>query len=121
MSDRLIKNDKIVFQDDDSVDTEYIADIPVPEYVTPDNRYQMMVENVSTVTNVSISANVVWTDIDDNEHITEVDTYTINSETEVAIILEGIFMGDKGRLVFSNDTALGGTDGFTMYYQIREV
>jgi hypothetical protein len=108
------------------INTQVTIDIAAPTYAK--QRYKIVVYNPSTVTDLTIKIMSTETSLGAGTRYAFLDSMTVPKsaaytgttinayEKEV----EGIFTGAALRLVVSNDTALGGSDGFSAYIRVRE-
>lgn len=120
-SNNRIENTSVSWNDGDLVGTEKVIDIDLPDKLEAENRYLVMIVNLSAVTNIDVQSEVKWEDSLGNIRYSGIMKWTVNSEDSDAMMVEGMLLGKGGRLVLSNNTDLGSGEGFTSYIQIREV
>jgi len=92
--------------------------------------YELIVYNPSTVTDLTVKIFNVqasnFAGASRNSYLTSVSIPKSQTITGTAIncysrLIQGVFNGVNLYLVLSNDTALGGSDGFTAYSRVRAV
>lgn len=118
-----------VFANSAAANTQSVATVQVPaEGMTtndPLQAYKIAVHNPSTVTDLTVKLLTVEADFAD----CLLDTLTVPKAQAVTgttisaheFLVGGIFCGGNLKIVISNDTVLGGADGFTAKIRIREV
>lgn len=93
------------------------------------SEYELIVYNPSTVTDITVKVFNVEASFGGADRDALITTLSIPKKqtqtgTEIAThakLIHGIFNGGDCKLVLSNDTALGGSDGFSAYLRLREV
>lgn len=119
---------EFVFANEALADNQQTATITAP--ANPGKKHEIIVNNPSTVTDLTvklfnIEADLVG-DTDKDAYITSFVVPKSGSVTGTLIdthaaFIEGLFNGGDLKLVVSNNTVLGETDGFTATVRIREV
>lgn len=93
------------------------------------NEYSLIVDNPSTVTDLTCKVFSVEVDLDSTNDrdalITTISIPKAQTLTGTAIqthheVINGCFSGGQLKLQFSNDTILGGSDGFTATVRLKE-
>lgn len=95
----------------------------------PVSEYKLKVYNPSTVTDLTCKVFAVAVGLGGGDRDCLVTAFSIPKSQAMtgttinahARLLHGIFDGSALKLVFSNDTVLGGGDGFSAYMRLREV
>lgn len=98
--------------------TEAIVDIPKP--LVGYKMYQITVYNPSTVTALTVKLEPVKTQLASATRYPVLRTFTVAANSLYCENFYGIFTGDL-RIVASNDTILGGSDGFSATIRVEEV
>ena len=121
----------IVFANNALVNTQVNVDIAIDKTTMsgPKQRCALEVYNPSTVTDLTIKLMSKAESLGSGTRYALIETLTIpkaQTITGTAVnaylnLIEGFFVGGDLRLVVSNDTALGGAEGFTAYARLREV
>lgn len=114
-------NSKATWANSDSADTEKNVDITIPSTLQKDACYLILIHNPSTVTDLSVVAKTEWTDSDAGTQYAGIHAFSVPSQQTKGVVLDGWVLADGGRLTLSNDTVLGGSDGFSAYVQVRAI
>lgn len=117
----------IVFANESSQHTQKTLDISVPS--STKKSYKLLVYNPSSVTALTVKVFDIELAMKGStryvyEKTLAVPAVTTTTGTELnayAFVIENMFAGANLRLVISNDTALGESDGFTATFRLREV
>ncbi|MHC1760515.1 MAG: hypothetical protein AB9917_13605 [Negativicutes bacterium] len=119
----------LVFANSAVANTQSVATVQSPsEGMTtndPLQAYKIAVHNPSTVTDLTVKLLTVEADLADclldTLAIPKAQAVTGTTISAHEFLTGGIFCGGNLKLVVSNDTVLGGADGFTAKIRIREV
>ncbi|MHB1001900.1 MAG: hypothetical protein ACYC27_21885 [Armatimonadota bacterium] len=97
-------------------------DITLPTVLQGSALYMITVTNPSTVTALTVSVKNKST-FGGTAKYPELTRFGVqaNAADGRSVLVQGWMLGEGGRLTLSNDTALGGSDGFTAYVRIRKV
>lgn len=118
-----------VFANSSAANTQSVTTVQAPsEGMTtndPLQAYKIAVHNPSTVTDLTVKLLTAEADFAD----CLLDTLTVPKAQAVTgttinaheFLVGGIFCGGNLKIIVSNDTVLGGADGFTAEIRIREV
>jgi hypothetical protein len=98
--------------------TEATVDIPKP--VVNYRMYQVTVYNPSTVTALTVKLEPVKQQLASATRYPVLRTFSVAANSVYCENFYGIFTGDL-RIAASNDTILGGSDGFTATIRIEEI
>lgn len=117
----------ITFSNSDPANTQVTNTITKPD--NPVDEYELVVYNPSTVTDLTVKVFSVQASLGGGSRdalittlsIPKSQTITGTSINTYSHYLHGIFNGTNCKLVFSNDTVLGGSDGFSAYFRLQEV
>ncbi len=123
----LVVSTAITYANSASADTQVVKTIPLYSY--PSYRHLVLVYNPSTVTDLTMKILYVSTTIGgsaydifvDQVSIPKAQTLTGTALVGKAVIIEGLINGMDAKLIFSNDTVLGGSDGFSAYYEVWKI
>lgn len=115
----LIHNAKVTWASGAGQDTPKDIDIPLPDDLQKDAEYQVYVENPSAETALTVMPQVKWRDVDGNVRHSDLASYSVAKEEDLAKVVKGLLMGEGGRLHISNDTAV--TADTTVYIQVRKI
>lgn len=128
ISGSIVGTDNIItFENSAAANTQVNVDISKPN--NPKSRYLITVYNPSIVTDLTVKIFTKETSFGGDTRYGYLDVTTIPKSQTVSgtiintyvIIVEGIFIGADLRLTFSNNTALGASDGFSAYVRVREI
>ena len=120
----------VAFANSAPINTQVIIDIASNAvFPSPRDRCVLEIYNPSTVTGLTVKIFSKALSFGGDIRYCLIDTVAIpisQTTTGTAVsahlkIIEGMFVGEDVRLVVSNDTALGASDGFTAYLRVREV
>lgn len=118
---------QFVFANEASANTQKTKTIDKPS--KPIRNHKFIIYNPSTVTDLTVKFFNVESSlggVDREAYVSSVVVPKSQSTTGTTIntyevIVEGLFTGGDVKLVLSNNTALGVTDGFTATVRVREV
>jgi hypothetical protein len=117
----------VAFANSALINTQVNVDFVKPTVVR--NRYKLAFYNPSTITDLTVKIFSVALAFGGATRYDLIDTITIPKSQAITgttvnaytKFVEGLFVGADLRLVISNNTPLGGADGFTGYVRAREV
>jgi hypothetical protein len=97
-------------------------DITPPTVLQGDALNLLIVTNPSTVTDLTVVVKNKGT-FGGTARYPELTRYAVakNLAEGKTFLVQGWMLGEGARLTLSNDTALGGSDGFTAYVRVRKV
>lgn len=116
---KLIFNDKVTWSSGAGQDTPKDIDIPLPDDLQKDGEYQVYIDNPSSESALTVQPQVKWIDVDGNIRYSNLATYSVAQDEDLAKVIKGILMGQGGRLHITNDNAIN-TDT-TVYIQVRKI
>lgn len=116
-----LDDSSVSWENSDSSDTEKNVDIANPTRLHPDGLYVVLVNNPSTETALTVTVKNVWEDSGANTNYATLTSFSVATESSVATIVQGMFIGDSARITLSNDTGLTGAGAFTGYVQTRRI
>jgi hypothetical protein len=128
MRPKKIGNDQAIsFPNNSPINTQVSASVNAPAETLYE--YMLEVYNPSTVSALTVKLFAVETSFGGGTRDVLIDTLPIGKAqtltgTSIVAYLKmfhGAFVGANLKLVFSNDTALGVTDGFTAYMRLKAV
>ena len=129
LSGEQIGNDlNFVFANSAAANTQLVATVQAPaEGMTtndPLQAYKIAVHNPSTVTDLTVKLLTVEADLADclldTLIVPKAQVITGTTINAHEFLTGGMFCGGNLKIVVSNDTVLGGADGFTAKIRIRE-
>jgi hypothetical protein len=105
-----------------AVNTANNVDIAMPAELQPEGRYAIAILNPSTVTDLSVIIKAQETSFNAATRYVELTSFTMpkNKADGKYFIVTGL-VGSSLRLTLSNDTVLGGADGFTAYIRVKKI
>jgi hypothetical protein len=105
-----------------AADTNTVVDkdIPLPTTLQPDAVYLIVINNVSTVTALTVVVKSKET-FGEAVKYPELTRFTVPADSVKSYLVQGWLIGEAGRLTLSNDTVLGAAEGFTSSIRIRKV
>jgi hypothetical protein len=118
----------ITFANSALVNTQVTIDFTKPDQIR--KKYELQVYNPSTITDLTVKVFHVEANVDStNTRYSLVTSITIPKYQTVtgtafgmySTLLQNIFNGVNVRFVISNDTVLGGSDGFTAILRLKEL
>jgi hypothetical protein len=109
-----------VWANDALINTIVNKDITLPTTLQPNGMYEIIIDNVSADTALTVVVKGKETFGETAKYPT-LTTFTVAASTTKAYLVEGWMIGEAGRLSLSNDTALGAAAGFTANIRVRKV
>lgn len=105
-----------------AVNTTVNIDITLPAVLQGNALYMVTVTNPSTVSAITVVMRNKGT-FGGTARYPELTRFGVpaNSPDGRSMLVQGWMLGEGARLSLSNDTILGGSDGFTAYVRIRKV
>lgn len=96
------------------------ADLANPATLQPQALYKITVYNPSTVTALTVTIQNRET-LAGAARYAELTRFGVALNSTADFIVQGMFVGEAGRIVAQNDTALGASNTFSATFRIREV
>lgn len=117
----------LTWANSDAANTQKTYTFTKPD--APVEEYELVVYNPSTVTDLTVKIFNIEASLKGSDRDALITTVSIPKSQAVtgttintyARIVHGIFNGGNCKIVASNDTVLGGADGFTATFRLREV
>lgn len=117
----------ITWANSDAANTQKTVTFTKP--AIPVSEYELIIYNPSTITDITVKIFNVETALGGSNrdalltsiNIPKAQTITGTTINTHVKLISGIFNGSNCKLVLSNDTVLGASDGFSAYVRLREV
>ena len=121
-SNELVLDTTATWQNSAAQGTAVNLDITLPSVLQGDALYLITVTNPSTVTDLTAVVKNKAT-FGGSAKYPELTRFSVakNNADGRCVLVQGCVLGEASRLTLSNDTVLGGSDGFTAYVRIRKV
>lgn len=119
----LVFEDSVSWANDAGVDTEKNLDVPLPTVQPQGAKYLVTVRNPSDTTSLTAvvkGKETGWSGADRFPELTQ-QAIAQGVPHGEQFVVEGWLLGDGGRIVLSNDSALGSSDGFTADVRVRRL
>jgi hypothetical protein len=115
-------NTSVVWANSSAADTEKLVTPAGFGVITSDDRFELLIENPSAVTALTVAIQNTWTDSDSTAQVSEhQDTKTVAVSSKNSFTVRGTAFIPGGQVSLKNDTILGVGDGFTAHVQLRKV
>lgn len=102
-----------------SANTAKTATLTKP--LNPLSEYEIIVYNPSTESDLTCKVYNTELALDGDSRDALLTTLSFPKTVATIRLVHGLFNGCNGKLIFTNDTVIGGSGGFTATYRIREV
>lgn len=118
-----VYNGKVNFPNSSAAEHTVTKDITVPSKPQQDNVYELLIFNPSTVTEININIDVLWTDIDGGSRQSRLldDNIVVGTDSGVAKLIQGSLLANGCRIIFSNVTELASDEGFDVYLRLLKI
>ena len=103
------------------INTGVNVDIELPATLQGNAKYLIEIYNPSTVTALTVIAQNKSTNFGGDTRYPELTRWGININSSKCVIIEGFLLDSGGRLILSNDTALGAEQGFSASIRIIKI
>ncbi len=104
-----------------SANTAVNVDVAAPDPVQAEGKYLIHVYNPSTVTALSLAIKTTLASFGGSTRYGELTYASVSANSTRSFLVQGWMLGGNGRITLSNDTILGGSDGFTAKVRVTKV
>lgn len=121
---QLLGNGPLTWANSAAQDTEQTLALALPtgQPGTPiEERAVVLVYNPSAVTALTLSYRLKWRDSAGNARTAELASLAVPVSSTKAFVVDVGWLAAGAEIVASNDTVLGGGDGFTAYVQVQQL
>lgn len=120
VSGNQLLNGSVTFANSSLAGSTQTLDHAIPAHSGEDAYHVYAIKNPSLVTALTVSVQIieVFASVDTPCNLTELN---VPAGEAKAFLVQGSCVGKGIRLTFSNDTLLGGSDGFTAYVKVRSL